>query len=400
MARDIPRFISVDDHVVEPAHLFQRWLPKQYADDPRSPRVERRGIGKMEYKGGTTYEIEWDDTQPKSDTWFYEDLVAPHKRHVASVGFPRDEMTLSPITYDEMRPGCYDPKARLEDMDVDHVEASLCFPTFPRFCGQTFSEAKDKDLAWACVRAYNDWMVEEWCGDSGGRLIPLCLVPLWDVELAAAEVRRNAARGVTAVAFSEIPSKLGLPTLHSGYWEPFFEACAETETLVCMHIGSSSQMPATSPDAPAAVGDAQLRQRDVVDDRLPVLRRAGAPPAAEARVQRRPDRLDPLHPRTRRRRVGRAPGVGWRAGRDDRAAVVLLPPPDLRLLLPRPSRARVAAPDRRRQRHLRDRLPAHRLHLAAHQKLFEEQVADLDDATVYKIARGNAIRMLRLPLEH
>ena len=177
MARDIPRFISVDDHVVEPPHLFQKWLPKKCADDPRSPRVERRGIGKMEYKGGTTYEIEWDDSQPKSDTWFYEELVAPHKRHVASVGFPRDEMTLSPITYDEMRPGCYEPKARLEDMDVDHVEASLCFPTFPRFCGQTFAEAKDKDLALACVHAYNDWMVEEWCGDSGGRLIPLCLVP-------------------------------------------------------------------------------------------------------------------------------------------------------------------------------------------------------------------------------
>ena len=253
MARDIPRFVSVDDHVVEPPHLFQRWLPKKWADDPRSPRVERKGIGKMEYKGGTTYEIEWDDTQPKSDTWFYEELVAPHKRHVASVGFPRDEMTLSPITYDEMRPGCYDPKARLDDMDIDHVEASLCFPTFPRFCGQTFAEAKDKDLAQACVRAYNDWMVEEWCGDSGGRLIPLCIVPLWDVELAAAEIRHNAARGVHAVAFSEIPAKLGLPTLHSGYWEPFFEACAETDTLICMHIGSSSQMPFTSADAPPAV---------------------------------------------------------------------------------------------------------------------------------------------------
>jgi len=45
MARDIPRFVSVDDHVVEPPHLFQRWLPKKWADDPRSPRVERRGIG-------------------------------------------------------------------------------------------------------------------------------------------------------------------------------------------------------------------------------------------------------------------------------------------------------------------------------------------------------------------
>ncbi|MGZ0220774.1 MAG: amidohydrolase family protein, partial [Acidimicrobiales bacterium] len=69
----------------------------------------------------------------------------------------------------------------------------------------------------------------------------------------AAQVRGNAARGCTAVAFSEIPAKLGLPTIHSGYWEPFFEACEETQTVICMHIGSSSQMPATSPDAPPAV---------------------------------------------------------------------------------------------------------------------------------------------------
>ena len=118
-------------------------------------------------------------------------------------------MTMSPITYDEMRPGCYEPKARLEDMDINWVEASLSFPTFPRFCGQTFLEAKDRELAEACVYAYNDWMVEEWCGDSGGRLIPLTLIPLWDADLAAAEVRRNAARGVRAVCFSEIPPHLG-----------------------------------------------------------------------------------------------------------------------------------------------------------------------------------------------
>ncbi len=94
-------------------------------------------------------------------------------------------------------------------MDINWVEASLSFPTFPRFCGQTFLEAKDRELAAACVYAYNDWMVEEWCGDSGGRLIPLMLVPLWDAGLAAAEVRRNAARGVHAVCFSEIPPHLG-----------------------------------------------------------------------------------------------------------------------------------------------------------------------------------------------
>src|SRR5262249_57421616 len=101
-------------------------------------------------------------------------------------------------TDDERRPGCTGQASRLEDMDLNWVEASLCFPTFPRFCGQAFLEAEDKGLALLCVQAYNDWMVEEWCAGSDGRLIPLCLIPLWDAELGAAEVRRNAARGVPA----------------------------------------------------------------------------------------------------------------------------------------------------------------------------------------------------------
>ena len=248
---ELPLIVSVDDHVVEPAHLWQTWLPERFR--ARGPRSERRGIGSMRHVGGGAYEQTFDPEGPQADCWVYEDLVYINKRHVAAVGFERDDMTMSPITYDEMRPGCYDPKARLEDMDLNHVEASRSFPTFPRFCGQTFAEAKDKELAEACVRAYNDWMVEEWCGDSRGRLIPLTIVPLWDAELAADEVRRNAARGVRAVCFSEIPSHLGLPSIHSGYWEPFIAACEDTGTAICMHIGSSSKMPATSADAPVAV---------------------------------------------------------------------------------------------------------------------------------------------------
>jgi predicted TIM-barrel fold metal-dependent hydrolase len=140
-------------------------------------------------------------------------------------------------------------------MDVNYVDASLCFPTFPRFCGQTFLEAKDKDLALLCVQAYNDWLVEEWCAESGGRLIPLCLIPLWDPVLAAAEVRRNAARGVRAVCFSEQPPNLGLPSIHdhNRHWDPFVAACDETGTAICMHSGSGSKMPSTSADAPPAV---------------------------------------------------------------------------------------------------------------------------------------------------
>ena len=231
--------------------MWQTWLPERYRAD--GPRIERRGVGGMKHIGGGTYEQEFTDDGRPADCWVFGDLVYIHKRHVAAVGYSRDEMTMTPMTYDEMRPGCYDPKARVEDQEMNHVEASLCFPSFPRFCGQTFTEHPDRDMGLACVKAYNDWMVEEWCGDSGGALIPLIIVPLWDADLAAAEVRRNAERGVHAVCFSEVPPHLGLPSIHSGFWDPFFAACEDTETTINMHIGSSSRMPATSPDAPVAV---------------------------------------------------------------------------------------------------------------------------------------------------
>jgi len=249
---ELPKLVSVDDHVVEPAHVWETWLPAKFRD--RGPKIVRRGIRNIDYVGTASYVEHFDDDSPtKVDCWIYEDLVYTHKRMVAAAGYSKEEMTLTPITYDEMRPGCYDPRARLEDMDTGWVEASMCFPTLPRFCGQTFYEGNDKELGLACVRAYNDWMAEEWCGDSGGRLIPLGIIPLWDPHLAAEEVRRNAERGFRAVCFSELPYHLGLPTIHSGHWEPFFSTCAETGTVVAMHIGSSSKMPAASPDAPPSV---------------------------------------------------------------------------------------------------------------------------------------------------
>lgn len=248
---ELPKIISVDDHVVEPAHVWEQYLPQRFKD--AGPKVERRGIGHMAHIGGGVYEQTFDPDGPPADCWVFGDLVYIHKRHVAAVGYSRDEMTMTPMTYDEMRPGCYDPVARVADQEVNHVEASLCFPTFPRFCGQTFTEHPDRDLGLACVQAYNDWMVEEWCGDSNGALIPLIIVPLWDAELAAAEVRRNAERGVHAVCFSEIPPHLGLPSIHTSFWDPFLAACQDTETTINMHIGSSSRMPATSADAPVAV---------------------------------------------------------------------------------------------------------------------------------------------------
>ena len=255
---DFPKIISVDDHVVEPPGVWMDRLPAKYADV--GPRIVRAPVGQMSFIGGKFLAQPGDPgsggDDEQVDWWFYEDLRRPLLRLDAAVGVPREDVTLKGITYEDMRPGAFQVKPRLEDMDVNWIESSLCFPTFPRFCGQTFMEAKDKDLALLCVKAYNDWMIDEWCGESGGRLIPLPLIPLWDASLAADEVRRNAGRGARAVCFSEIPPFLGLPSIHdpSNYWDPFFAACEETGTVICMHIGSSSKMPSTSADAPPAVG--------------------------------------------------------------------------------------------------------------------------------------------------
>src|SRR5260221_805175 len=194
--REFPKIISVDDHVVEPAHVWADRLPGKYRDV--GPRIVRAPVGDIEFIGGKFTPTIGDEAKghPMADWWFYEDLRRPLLRLDAAAGYPRDEIDLRAVTYDDMRPGAWQVGPRLADMDENWIEASLCFPTFPRFCGQTFSEAQDKALALLCVRAYNDWMVDEWCGPSNGRLIPLTLIPLWDAELAAAQVRRNAERGV------------------------------------------------------------------------------------------------------------------------------------------------------------------------------------------------------------
>jgi len=223
--------ISVDDHLVEPPHMFEGRVPKQFAD--RAPRVELDDAS-MEY-------------------WSYDG-----QRHYkvglnAVVGRPVEERSFEPSRFDEMRRGAFDIHARVHDMDLNGVYASLNFPSsLAGFAGQRYQlGVSDPDLALAVVRAANDWHLEEWAGTYPGRIIACQLPWLLDPELAAAEIRRNAERGFKAVTFPELPERLGLPSLHTGHWDPFIVACAETGTVVCLHVGSSSSAPTTSSDAPS-----------------------------------------------------------------------------------------------------------------------------------------------------
>jgi len=105
----------------------------------------------------------------------------------------------------------------------------------------------------ACLRAWNDWHAEAWAGAYPDRFVPLGLTWLGDPEIGAAEVRRNAERGFRALSFPEMPEKLGLPSPHSGYWDPVLRACEETGTVLCLHVGSSSSIVTGSSDAPGDV---------------------------------------------------------------------------------------------------------------------------------------------------
>ena len=170
----IPRIVSADDHVVEPADVFTSRLPAKYREV--GPRIVRAPVAEMTFRGGNYVTRMGSgrpgDDGPLADWWLYEDLQWPHTRLGACAGFSPEDVQVVPMTYDEMRPGCWHGAARLEDMDRNWVEASLCFPTFPRFCGQTFLEATDKDLALRCVElcgvtGYGEReLLEKWARDA------------------------------------------------------------------------------------------------------------------------------------------------------------------------------------------------------------------------------------------
>jgi predicted TIM-barrel fold metal-dependent hydrolase len=250
-----PRLISADDHVLEPADLWTSRLPARYRDI--GPRVARERVVFHKQGPSVKFEAAASDDGDWADVWYYEDKREPLILIGAAAGLHHDDVELRATTFDEVRPGCYQPSARLADMDIAGVEASLCFPNLvpTRFCGQGFNEATDKDLALLCVQAYNDFILDEWCAGSGGRLLPLAIIPLWDVDLAVAELRRIVPRGVRAICFSEAPARLGLPSIHTGYWDPLFSLCEETGTVLMMHVGSSSHVPMPSQDAPFGISN-------------------------------------------------------------------------------------------------------------------------------------------------
>ncbi|MFD6673432.1 amidohydrolase family protein [Rhodococcus zopfii] len=211
--------ISIDDHVVEPADIFEKHFPKSLMDqapkltaNPRNPNVQ---------------------------AWQFQGTVVGSAGLNAVVSWPKHEWGMDPTGYAEMRPGDYDMDLRVRDMDANGTLAATLFATFPGFAGTHLASLPDKRLSLAACRAFNDWVVGEVPDAHPGRFIPIGIIPFFDADESVAEIHRIAAMGCRSISIPETPYGVGegFPDFKSGYWDPIFEACVEHNIVLSLHIG-------------------------------------------------------------------------------------------------------------------------------------------------------------------
>ena len=220
--------VSVDDHIIEPPDMFDQHMPPSLRS--RAPRVITRDDG--------------------SCFWTFEGRDVMNVGLNAVVGRPRDEYGMEPTNYSQMRKGCYDVHARVDDMNVNGILASLNFGTFVNFDGSFLHGCEDKDLAYAVLQAYNDWHIDEWCGKYPGRFIPCALIPYWDPDLSIVELERVVKKGVHAISFSDNPTVRGAPSIHNECWEPLWKALDDNRVVMNCHIGTGYAPPHPSMESP------------------------------------------------------------------------------------------------------------------------------------------------------
>jgi predicted TIM-barrel fold metal-dependent hydrolase len=211
--------VDADSHWCEVPDLFTRMAPAEYRD--RVPHVEivdgeRRWVmdGHPLSKAGAGAVIARDRSKESS------------------------YRALNEWTLDDVHVGAYDPAVRLEVLDECGIDAQIIFPNTIGLGGQELGVIGDPDLCRFTIEMYNDYMAGVQA-DSGNRLLPLPLMPAWDVDTCVAEARRVAALGARGINMTSDPQDLGAPDLANRAWDPFWEVCTELQLPVHFHIGAS-----------------------------------------------------------------------------------------------------------------------------------------------------------------
>jgi predicted TIM-barrel fold metal-dependent hydrolase len=174
---------------------------------------------------------------------------------------------------DEVHPGCSRTKERLQFMDENGIWAQIVYPNVMGFAGQGRApmgaprrEPVDADLRLVCTRIYNDAMAEMQA-ESAGRLLPMALLPWWDIDLAVEEAERCHAMGMRGVNINSDPQLHGMQDLSGEYWTPLWEFGSDKRLPVNFHIGASDSTmswygetpwPSLHPEEKLAVGGTMM----------------------------------------------------------------------------------------------------------------------------------------------
>jgi predicted TIM-barrel fold metal-dependent hydrolase len=211
--------VDADSHWCEPPDWFTSIAPPEYRD--RVPRVEEVDGERM---------------------WVFDGN--PVGRHSAGGVIARDgtkeeaDIALFQWTSDQIHVGAYDAKVRLEVMDECGIDAQVIFPSTIGLGGQDLSMAADESLRRVTIEIYNDRMAQLQ-EESGNRLLPMPIMPAWNIDYCVAEAERVATMGARGINMTSDPNDLGAPDLASTDWDPFWDACAGLGLPVHFHIGAS-----------------------------------------------------------------------------------------------------------------------------------------------------------------
>ncbi|MDB5869869.1 MAG: amidohydrolase [Polaromonas sp.] len=215
LTKDI-KIIDVDTHLSEPGDMWSARLPDSMKS--RAPYIKR--VGHMDY-------------------WHIgNEIICPGGASV--IGTKRDKVLgrLSLPTREEIHPAAYEVKSRLKFMDEMGVHAQICYPN--SFASSSVSLLKwvDKEFAELLIRIYNDDRAQVQ-KDSGGRLFPMALLPIWDSAAMGREARRCVEElDLKGFNLPDRPEQFGLPSMDEDHWAPLFELCNARELPINFHIAN------------------------------------------------------------------------------------------------------------------------------------------------------------------
>ena len=210
--------IDADTHISEPGDLWTSRLPARFKDQaPHIVRDPESGIETWRIGGSRTF-------LPVGFT--------------AVAGWP-EPFPAAPRNMDEVPKAAFDASARLEYMDRVGIWAMALYPNVGGFGSQAFLALKDRELMLACVRAYNDFLMD-WISPDPRRFIAICATPFWDVAASVAEIERCAKLGHKGVLFTGAPQSHHMPILASRHWDPLWAAAQACDLPVSFHIGAGT----------------------------------------------------------------------------------------------------------------------------------------------------------------